>query len=153
MNSCVKNGGAPRRRFPAICEKPEGGVQTPPRPGAGWLSLHRSGPRQKNFDGGGGQTRVASLASYQLTTCYCALKITKLGVPSNSPLPPTHFKPKVTSTKKSTFERTKRCGLVLAKSANNGQRKTLGTTVCLSPSRVEWWVYILFGKCQNQGRP
>ena len=37
MNSCAKNGGAPRRRFPAIGEKPEGGgVQTPPpRPGAG----------------------------------------------------------------------------------------------------------------------
>ena len=33
MNRCAKNGGAPRRRFPAICEKPEGGgVQTPPGP-------------------------------------------------------------------------------------------------------------------------
>ena len=32
MNSCAKNGGAPRRRFPAIGEKPEGGVQTPPGP-------------------------------------------------------------------------------------------------------------------------
>ena len=32
MNSCAKNGGAPRRRFSAIGEKPEGGggVQTPP---------------------------------------------------------------------------------------------------------------------------
>ena len=30
MNSCAKNGGAPCRRFAAICEKPEGGVQTPP---------------------------------------------------------------------------------------------------------------------------
>ena len=29
MNICAKNGGAQRRRFPAICEKPEGGVQTP----------------------------------------------------------------------------------------------------------------------------
>ena len=38
MNSCVKNGGAPRRRFPAFSEKSEGrgGVQTPPRPGAGY---------------------------------------------------------------------------------------------------------------------
>ena len=33
MNSCAKNGGAERRRFYAICEKPEvggGSVQTPP---------------------------------------------------------------------------------------------------------------------------
>ena len=32
MNSYAKNGGAPRRRFPAICEKPEGGgcSNTPP---------------------------------------------------------------------------------------------------------------------------
>ena len=34
MNSCAKNGGAPRRRFPAICEKPEGGgvFKHPPGP-------------------------------------------------------------------------------------------------------------------------
>ena len=33
MNSCAKNGGAPRRRFPAIGEKPEGGCSnTPPGP-------------------------------------------------------------------------------------------------------------------------
>ena len=30
MNSCAKNGGVPRRRFPAICEKPEGGCSNPP---------------------------------------------------------------------------------------------------------------------------
>ena len=31
MNSCAKNGGAPRSRFPAIGEKPEGGCSnTPP---------------------------------------------------------------------------------------------------------------------------
>ena len=30
MNSCAKNGGAPCRCFPAIFEKPEWGVQTPP---------------------------------------------------------------------------------------------------------------------------
>ena len=32
MNSCAKNGGAPRRRFSAIGEKPEGGCSntTPP---------------------------------------------------------------------------------------------------------------------------
>ena len=36
MNSCTKNGGAPRGRFPAICEKPEWGCSnTPSRPGAG----------------------------------------------------------------------------------------------------------------------
>ena len=33
MNSYAKNGGAERRRFPAICEKPEGGVfKHPPGP-------------------------------------------------------------------------------------------------------------------------
>ena len=32
MNTCAKNGVAPRRRFLAISEKPEGGVQTPPGP-------------------------------------------------------------------------------------------------------------------------
>ena len=46
MNSCAKNGGAPRRRFPAIDEKPEGGgVQTPPRPGAGYRVKRQGGFR------------------------------------------------------------------------------------------------------------
>ena len=30
MNSCAKNGAAPRRRFSAICEKPEGVFKHPP---------------------------------------------------------------------------------------------------------------------------
>ena len=36
MNSCAKNGSAERRRFSAICEKPEGGCSNTPRPGAGF---------------------------------------------------------------------------------------------------------------------
>ena len=41
MNSCAKNGGAERRRFPAIGEKPEGGgvFKHPPPARRGLINL------------------------------------------------------------------------------------------------------------------
>ena len=41
MNSCAKNGGAPRRRFSAIGEKPEGGVLKHPPARRGLIRMQK----------------------------------------------------------------------------------------------------------------